>query len=209
MKKGKNKLTKLDQLFVDAQKKLEVSTYSIKKMREYLKKKGGTKKETNEVILKLKKYSFLDEDEIIKNVISYADVKHYGYYKIIEMLKQREIDPNKIAKILMSNSRELRESKEMLNRLKKRYKNKNTVNLKQSIYSALIGYGFEENIATMRVSEVYNSPQEELNVLILEYNKLISSYSRNYKGSELTKKIVDKLLTKGYKINDIRKVVKK
>lgn len=209
MKVKKKKLPKSDQLFLDAQKKLSISNCSIRKMREHLKKKGGTKSEIDEVITKLKKYSLLDEDEIIKNVISYADAKHYGYYKIIEMLKQREIDYKKIAGILKDDSRELRESKEMLKRLKKRYKNKNTVNLKQSVYSALIRYGFEENTATMRASEVYNSPQEEINVLILEYNRLISNYSRKFKGKELTNKITTKLVSKGFKINDIRKVVNK
>ena len=209
MKVKKKKLPKSDQLFLDAQKKLSISNCSIKKMREHLKKKGGTRSEIDEVITKLKKYSLLDEDEVIKNVISYADAKHYGYHKIIEMLKQREIDSKKIAGILKDDSREFRESKEMLKRLKKRYKNKNTVNLKQSVYSALIRYGFEENTASIRASEVYNSPQEEINVLILEYNRLISSYSRKLKGKELTNKITTKLLTKGFKINDIRKVVNK
>ena len=204
--KKKEKISKIDQLFVAAQKKLAMSLCATKKMREFLKKKGATKSETNEIIEKLKKYSFLDEDEIIKNVISYGDAKHYGYNKIISMLKQREIDPKRIEKINKDEQRELRESKEMLKRLKKRYKNKNTVNLKRSIYSAFIRYGFDENIASLRVEEVFNSPLEEINVLKLDYNKLLSSYSRKLKGKELKEKIKGTLLSKGYKINDIRKV---
>ena len=208
MKKKKEKLSKVDELFVSAQKKLVSSMCSVRKMKEYLKKKGGSKKEIEEVIAKLKKYSFLDEDEIIKSVISFVDAKHYGYNKLISMLKLREIDQSKIDKIKLNEERELRESKEMLKRLFKRYKNKNTVNLKQSIYSALIRYGFEENTASLRASEVYISPQEELNVLKLDYLKLVSSYSRKVKGSALKEKITNSLLHKGYKINDIRKVEK-
>ena len=206
MKKKKETLNKIDELFVYAQKKLVSSNYSVKKMKEYLKKKGGSIKEIDEVISKLKKYSFLDEDEIIKNVISYTDIKHYGYNKIISMLKQREVDQKKISKVSKDNSRELRESKEMLKRLIKRYKNKNTVNLKRNIYSALIRYGFDENIASMRVEKVYNSSQKELDVLKLDYKKAISSYSRKVKGSSIKVKIRDSLLSKGYKLNDIRKV---
>ena len=208
MKKKKEKMSKIDELFISAQKKLVSSTCSIRKMKEYLKKKGGNKKEIEEVIAKLKKYSFVDEDEIIKSVISFVDAKHYGHNKLISMLKLREIDQSKIDKIKLNQERELRESKEMLKRLFKRYKNKNTVNLKQSIYSALIRYGFDENTASLRASEVYISPQEELNVLKLDYLKLVSSYSRKVKGSTLKEKITNSLLHKGYKINDIRKVEK-
>ncbi len=202
----KQKLDKIDQLFVDAQKPLATSNYSTKKMKEFLKKKGGSKNEIEEVIFKLKKYAFLDEDEIVKNVLSYCDAKHYGHNKIISMLKLREIDQSKIDNIIYDEVRELKESKNMQNRLIKRYKNKNTVNLKQSIYNALIRYSFEENIASLRAKEVYKTSQEEINVLKLDYLKLVSSYSRKLKDKKLKEKVKDSLLSKGYKLNDIRKV---
>ena len=201
-------INKTDQLFLDAQKKLGSSNCSVKKMKEFLKKKGGNKKEIDEVIDKLKRYSFLDEDEIIRNVISYCDAKHYGYNKIIMMLKERQIDQSKIVKIKLDASREEKESIELVKRLKKRYKNKNTVNLKRNIYSALIRYGFEPNLASIRALEVHNSPQEELNVLKLDYLKLISSNSRKAKDKYNKEEIVVTLLSKGYKYNDIRKVEK-
>lgn len=206
MKKKKEELNKLDNLFLLAQKKLSISNVSTSKMKEYLKKKGGSKKEIEEVIHKLRKYSFLDEDGLIKDVISYCDAKHYGHNKIISMLKQKEIELSKINKVEKNETRELRESRQMLNSLKKRYKNKSTVNLRRSIYSALIRYGFDENIASMRVSEVFNSYQEESNVLKLDYSKLIRAYSKKLKGRKLKEKIKDTLLNKGYKLNDIRKV---
>jgi len=204
----KEKIDKIDQLFLDAQKKLGSSNCSVMKMREFLKKKGGNKKEINEVIFKLKKYSFLDEDEMVKNVISYCDTKHYGYNKIISMLKQREIDKSKISKIQLDFFREEYQSRQMTKRLKKRYKNRSTFNLQQAIYCALLRYGFEAKIASARALEVYNLPQEELNMLKLDYIKLISSNSRKAKDGLSKEEIVDTLLNKGYKYNDIRKVEK-
>ena len=204
----KKKLDKIDQLFLDAQKKLGSSNCSVKKMREFLKKKGGSKKEIDEVISKLKRYSFLDEDEIVKNVISYCDAEHYGYNKIISMLRQREIDQSKISKIQIDFLREEYQSKEMTKRLKKRYKNRSTLNLQQAIYSALLRYGFEAIIASTRALEVYNLPQEELNVLKLDYLKLISSNSRKLVDNNSKDKITDILLSKGYRLSDIRKVEK-
>ena len=204
----KQKLDKTDQLFIDAQKKLANSNASLKKMREFLKKKGGNKKEINAVIEKLKRYSFLDEDEIVKNVISYCDTKHYGYNKIISMLKQREIGRSKISKIQLDFFREEYQSRQMTKRLKKRYKNRSTLNLQQAIYCALLRYGFEANIASKRALEVYNLPQEELNVLELDYLKLLSSNSLKLVDNNKKEKITDVLLSKGYRLNDIRKVEK-
>ena len=200
MKKKAQKISKIDKLFLEAQKKLNNSSCSVKKMKEYLFKKGANKKEIDEIILKLKKYSFLDEEEIIKNVISYCNAKHYGYNKIISMLKQREISVSLINKVIKDETRELEESKNMQNRLKKRYKNKNTVNLKRSVYLSLIRYGFDENIASIRAGEVFNSPQVELNMLKLEYSKIKLSK----KGKD---KIVKALLNKGYLLSDIKKVI--
>lgn len=204
----KEKIDKIDQLFLDAQKKLGSSNCSVMRMREFLKKKGGSRKEIDEVISKLKRYSFLDEDEIVKNVISYCDTKHYGYNKIISMLKQREIDQSKISKIQLDLFREEYQSRQMTKRLKKRYKNRSTLNLQQAIYCALLRYGFEANIASKRALEVYNLPQEELNVLKLEYLKLISSNSRKLVDNNKKEKITDVLLSKGYRLSDIRKVEK-
>ena len=203
----KQKMDKIDKLFLKAQKKLITSFISIKKMREFLFKQGANKKEIDEIIEKLKRYSFINEEEIVNNVISYADSKHYGYNRIISMLKQREISSSLIMKIKRDEAREQEESKKALNRLKRRYKNKNTFNLKRSVYSGLIRYGFDENIASIRASEVSNSPKEEINMLILEYNRLLSSNARKNQGNIDKSKISKTLLAKGYNLNDIKKVI--
>ena len=208
-KKKKETLSKLDKLFLKAQKKLAMSNCSTKKMKEYLKKNGGTKEEISEVTNKLRKYSFLNEEELVKEVISYCDAKHYGYNRIISMLKTREVDENLVLKIKKDDVREEKESIELTKRLIKRYKNKNTLNLKRNIYSALIRYGFDANLASIRAEEVHISHQQELNVLELDYKKLLSSNARKYKSSSSNKKIKDTLLSKGYKLNDIRKVENK
>ena len=147
-------------------------------------------------------------DEIISNVIEYCDSKHYGFNRIIKMLKDREISLNKINEVIKDDTRERKEALEQTKRLVKRYKRKNTVNLKRSVYSALIRYGFDENIASLESSKVFNSSSNELNMLKLDYSKLVSRYSRKLKGKELYNKVVTALLSKGYRINDINKIIK-
>ena len=203
-----NKIDEVDKLFNIAIKRIIVRDYSPAKLKEYLLKKSKNKKAVDEVIKKLKRYQLLNEDEFIERIIEYCDVKHYGYNRIIKMLNDRQVSKDKIAKLNKDEPREAKEAIEQAKRLVKRYKKKNTVNLKRNVYSALIRYGFDENIASLESSKVFNSPVNELNMLKLEYSKLVSSYSRKVKGKELKDKITKSLLSKGYRYNDIQHVLK-
>jgi len=199
---------RIDDLFQKAVQKISINDYSPNKIKEFLKKKGASKREIEIVIQKLNKYDLLNEDELISKVISFCDLKHYGFNRIIKMLNDRQVSKDKIAKLNKDETREAKEAIEQTKRLVKRYKKKNTVNLKRNVYSALIRYGFDENIASLESSKVFNSPSSELNMLKLEYSKLVSRYSRKYKGRELNNKVVTSLLSKGYRINDINKIIK-
>jgi len=161
-----------------------------------------------EVIKKLKKYRIINEDEIIANVLEHIDRKKYGFNKAINMLKSKEISLDKIDKLKCDPTKEKQKALEQTKRLVKRYKSKNTVNLKRNIYSGLIRLGFDDSIAEGMLSKVSNSPENELNMLELQYKKLFSSYSRKLKGKELTNKIIKSLQSKGYRINDIKRIIK-
>ena len=212
MKLEKSRKTKpideVDKLFNLAVKRLIVRDYSPAKLKEYLLKKNKNKTVVNQVIKKLQKYQLLNEDELIERIIEYCDSKHYGYNRIILMLKDRQISLNKINNVKLDHQRETKEAVEQAKRLVKRYKKKNTVNLRQSVYSSLIRYGFSEDLASLESSKVSNSPSNELNMLKLDYSKLISRYSLKLKGKELENKLVKSLLSKGYRINDIKKIIK-
>ena len=210
MKKEKKSkpIDEVDELFNLAVKRLIVRDYSPSKLREYLLKKNKNKTVVDQVIKKLQKYQLLNEDELIERIIEYCDSKHYGYNRIILMLKDRQISLNKINNVKLDHHRETKEAIEQAKRLVKRYKKKNTVNLRQSVYSSLIRYGFSEDLASLESSKVSNSPSNELNMLKLDYSKLISRYSLKLKGKELENKLVKSLLSKGYRINDIKKVIK-
>ena len=210
MKKEKKPkpIDEVDKLFNLAVKRLIVRDYSPAKLKEYLLKKNKNKTLVDQVIKKLQKYQLLNEDELIERIIEYCDSKHYGYNRIILMLKDRQISLNKINNVKLDHQRETKEAIEQAKRLVKRYKKKNTVNLRQSVYSSLIRYGFNEDLASLESSKVSNSPSNELNMLKLDYSKLISRYSLKLKGKELENKLVKSLLSKGYRINDIKKVIK-
>ena len=203
-----NKIDEVEKLFNIAIRRIIVRDYSPAKLKEYLLKKNKNKMVVNEVIEKLQKYQLLNEDELIERIIEYCNSKHYGYNRIIKMLKDRQISKDKVNKVKRNESREQIEASKQTERLVKRYKRNNTANLKRNIYSALIRYGFDENIANIQASKVFNCYDNELNMLKLDYLKLVSSYSRKVKGKELTSKITKALLSKGYRLNDINIVIK-
>lgn len=196
------------ELFEFALKKTLVKDYSIHKLKSLLFKKNKNKVVVDEVIKKLQKYQIINEDEVIENILEHIDRKNYGFNKAINMLKSREISLDKIEKLKANLTNEKQKALEQTKRLVKRYKSKNMVNLKRSVYSGLIRLGFDELIAESMLSNVSNSPENELNMLELQYKKLFSSYSRKLKGKELTNKIIKSLQSKGYRINDIKKVIK-
>ena len=207
MKKAKEK-DEVQELFTLAVKQLIVRDYSPNKLREYLLKKNKNKQVVDIVIQKLKKYQLLNEDDLIERIIEYCDSKHYGYNRIIKMLKDREISLNKINQVIKDETREHKQAIEQSKRLVERYKSKNTINLKQSVYLGLIRYGFDENVASIEASKVFNSPLEELNMLKLEYSKLLLKHKKKLKGKDLSNKITKALLAKGYRYNDIKIVTK-
>ena len=124
------------------------------------------------------------------------------------MLNDRQISKDKVSKVMRDESRELKEAEKQREKLVRRYKKKNAANLKRNVYSALIRYGFDENTASTQASKVFNLYDNELNMLKLDYSKLVSSNSRKVKGKELTNKITKALLSKGYRLNDIKYVLK-
>ena len=205
----KKELTKVDELFTLSIRKLINSDCSIEKMREFLKKKDASEEEIDEVIDKLLKYSIINEDEMVKSIISFCDYKHYGYNKLIYILESRKISKNRIEKETKNEEREIRHAKELTKTLIKRYKNKNTVNVKRSVFSALIRAGYDEIVASSCVSDISISYKDEINMLKLDYQKLFLKVSKNLKGKEAKQKVINRLVSKGYKIDDIKKVITK
>ena len=198
---------KIEGYFIYATKRLMLSSYSPKKVEEFLFKKGAKKAETKKVIEKLRKYDFLNERKMVEEIISFCDSKHYGYFRILKMLNDKEISKSEISRIKYNLKREEKEANLQIKSLQNRYKNKNEFGCKKSIYSALIRYGFDEHLSLELVNNFSNSNHKhEINVLKLDYDKAFSKYSRKYIGYELNQKVTDHLLSKGYRMNDINYV---
>lgn len=198
---------KIESYFVYATKRLMLASYSPNKIQDFLYKKGANKIEIKQVLEKLRKYDFINETKMVEEIVSFCDSKHYGFYRIIKMLNDKQIGKNEIENLKYNLKREEKEAILQIKQLQNRYKNKNEFSRKKSIYSALVRYGFEESVSLELVNKFSNSNHNnEINVLKLDYQKCFSKYSRKYTGYELSQKITNSLLSKGYRINDINYV---
>ena len=199
---------RLDELLKKALAKISIGDYSLAKIKDFLKKKGASKEEIKIISEKLVRYNYINEDELIANVMYCCDCKHYGFNRLIKMLKDRQVSKDKIDKLVKDDSREHKHAIEQAKRLVKRYKKSNTVNLKRNVYLGLIRHGFDENIASLESSNAFNPPSNELNMIKLDYSKVLSRFSLKVEGKELNNKITKHLLSKGYQMVDIQKIIK-
>lgn len=157
-------------------RKLLTSSPSNKKLKDFLLKKGADKSIINEVIVRLQKYDYLNEEKIADSIVSYCDYKLYGYKRIISKLKEKEISSKYIKDIKYDYSNEFKKAKNLAKRIQNKHINcPNSNKLKQIIFCSLIRYGYSEDIAEKISSSVFITNESEINMLKLDYQKYFSS----------------------------------
>lgn len=178
--------------------------YSEFKMREKLYEKGGSKEEIDQVIKRLKQNDLIDDNAFIEEYIEYYNELLYGKNKIINKLLEKGIFMDKINKIKFSKSVERKKAKALLPKLEKKYSKDNNKQKKNHIYQAYLTNGYENELAMEMANGIAeNSPKEEDDKLKKEYQKAYIRLSKKYEKKELKNKLINYLLSKGYKMKDI------
>ena len=185
--------------------------YILKKLRseleikKYLIKKNIEEKNINDIINKLKNNKLINDDLYYKTYISdRIRLSNDGPLKIKNELILNNIDLNKI-------DNEIENYNEMIyNKLSKLIEKKiKTVKgseyfIKQKIINYFINLGYDKN---MIVSILENVKVDTSEALIKDYKKIYSKLSKKYNDNELNYKIKNNLFQKGYKIDEINKIL--
>ena len=187
------------------------SIYSEYKMREKLYDKGGTKKSVDKVISTLKNYDLIDDKAFAFDYVEYCNSLNYGKNKIISKLKDKGIFEDVIDKLSFPSSEEKRKAKALLPKLEKKYDKYNVSQKKQHIYNAYLNLGFSSDLASEMVGSFKNevNPKEEYKKLEKDYEKALTRLSRKYQKKELRQKVLQALLSKGYKMNDVINIIER
>ena len=177
-------------------------------MYEKLKAKEDNKKAIYDVINKLKENDLLDDKAYMYDLIGWDDERLFGKNKIIKHLKEQGIKDELIAKARFSSSNELKKAKALLPKLDKKYSRYAYEIKKKHIYNALIGQGYEMDVARQVIRDTKrDQPKKEKEKLKNDYLKIKRRYENKYEGYELKKRIYAALASKGYKHGEIRMVL--
>ena len=182
--------------------------YSERKMYEKLKNKEQDKKAIWAVINKLKDNGLIDDKAYMLDLIAWDDQRKFGKNKIIKHLKEQGISDELIDKAHFSSSNELKKAKALLPKLDKKYEKYAYEMKKKHIYAALIGQGYDVDIARQVIVDTKkDQPKKEKEKLVADYQKIKRRYESKYEGYELKKRIYAALASKGYRGNEIRMVL--
>ena len=185
-------------------KYISVKMRSKKEIREYLSKKEISKPNIENIIKSLEIKGFINDEEYAKAYIKdQLLLSNNGPYKIKNNLINLGVKEDIINKFTNAIDEDLikeRLSKLINKQLKIKSGSKRMIKLKLINYFYNLGYDKELILQILNNSDI----RTDIDKLKKEYNKLCAKYSNKYKGDELNRFVVQKLILKGYSKEDIK-----
>lgn len=186
------------------------AVYSEYQIREKLYKKEASKKEVDKVIKSLKQYDLIDDKAFAFDLVEYYNSLNYGENKIKKKLSDKGIFDEVISKLSFPRSAENRKAKNLLPKLERKYSKYNDSQKRSHIYNAYLLEGFDVEIAKTYSNMISKSSMKEENEkLEKDFSKVYTRLSKKNQKKELKQKVITSLLSKGYKLNDIMKIVER
>ena len=182
--------------------------YSEYKLREKLYNKGASKKSVDRIIKMMKSYDLINDKMLAEDLLEYYNSLNYGEKKIRHKLSEKGIFDEDINKLRFPVSIERKKANNIFPKLEKKYDKYNYVQKKQHIYNAYLEQGFSSELALELSNKIVEkNNKDEFDKLKVDYQKTKLRLSRKYQKKELKQKVLQALLAKGYKYNDILKVI--
>ena len=185
---------------------LSIRIRSIKEMEEYLYKKGISKSLIDKTIDKLIRNGYLNDFTFAKSYINdQLILTNNGPYKIKNNLIKLGINDDIINEAMEDIDNNIVKEK-LSNLMEKQIRIKkgssSALKIKLLNYFYNLGYDKEDIIYELNNSNI----KTDLDKLKKEYDKLYSRYKNKYEGYELETFIERKLIQKGYKKDEIKKI---
>ena len=182
--------------------------YSEKEMLNKLLKKEDNYSAAKGVINKLKENDLLDDKAFMEDLIAWDNERHFGQNKIKKHLRDKGIPETLINKASFSSTNEKKKAKAILDKLEKKYEKYNYSSKKQHVYNALITQGYSIDVAKEVSNEIKQADsKKEVTLLNKDYQKARMRYAKKYEGYQLQQKLYSYLINRGYKYQDIKKVL--
>ena len=190
-------------------KKLFIKDHSIKQIKDflYLKRKLNSD-EVNKIIDKLIQYNLLDDEKYCIERINYLNEQLFSIKQIKNKLKNEGISNELIEKYIVSDSnKEYEKINKLVNKYLNTIKNKSLNAKKQLILNKVVNLGFNYDDVKMAIDSLNIKVDNEYELLKKEYLKIKNKYQRKYESYDLKYRISGYLMNKGFKLEDINKVM--
>jgi len=182
---------------------------SVKEINEYLNKKQISDNIKDNIINKLQKYGYLNDEIFAKCFITdKINLTTSGPLKILTELKKHNISEDIIYKYLyndINNSLFKEKINKIINKNIKSNKKYTGSILKNKLYYNLINNGYEKE---MIIKQLNNHNFHNFDNLTKEYQKILNKYKNKYNEDKLYYVIKEKLKLKGYTSEDINNIIK-
>lgn len=181
------------------------STYQIK---QKLIKKGANKIIINNIVKYLKDNKLLDDKELTLNYIDSLSKEYYGKLRIKKILISKGLDCSFIDEYL-TKEKEEEKCKTYYPIGVKKFLNKPDEKQRESIVRHLINKGYEIDVINKTLRELFKDNKvNNCSNLEKDFYAALKAYKSKYESPrELKKHIIDKLRRKGYKYNEIMKLM--
>lgn len=179
---------------------------SEKEINIYLDKQNVEKIDKEKIIKKLKDNNMLNDKTYLKAFIAdKVRLSSDGKEKIKKQLLEQDIDSKLIDEELEKYDEEIKEKLEkLINKKIKTYYKYSEYIAKQKIKEYFINLGYKID----EIDEVLNKIKiENTDSIKKEYEKQYNKLSKKYKDKELEYKLKNTLYQKGYKIDEINKIM--
>ena len=209
------KLNKEINLF---EQKVEISKY-IKSLiakkpyteRELLKKAISKFKDYHlviDVVRELKVSRLIGDEDFINNYLDYFDKNNYGEYFIINFFRSSGLKQELIEKLEFDEENEKRKALNYFDSIKNKFVSSNFAKQKKKIYDRMLQRGFNIEVILDVLNNLKINEESEKDRLRKDYKKAkIKYFITNDNQVDANSKIVNKLINKGYSLEDINEII--
>jgi regulatory protein len=180
--------------------------YSRHDVRLKLEAKSQDQDQIRQALFKVQQEGFLDDEAFAKQYVEEKENQLYGQERILSDLRFKH-GINETIVSHLSFAHEEENAKKAALQLEKRYARLPLKAKQQKGEEALRRRGYSEHAALLAVS-LYKEDKDSSNKALSELSeKLIARYQKKYNGYELRAKCFAALLAKGYRSEDIARIL--
>ncbi len=182
---------------------IEIKMRTSKEIKDYLNKKNFNTKLIDEVLDRLNKEGYLNEEKYIDAFVNdKVNLTNWGPYKIKKSLLDLELDETLINNKLNTINENIWNGKieKIINKKLNSLKNKSNYMIKNKLKIDLYNLGYDNNSIEENLNNLNLNNNENIKK---DYSKAYNKYSKKYMDQELYQKVKSYLYRKGYKIEEI------